>query len=199
MGSIVIGIDPSSKKLAVVWSVDDGPLHGFTHSSKQADLNDRCAEFYRITRSFYRGVSMQHQDHEIHVFLEAPVLGRGGARSTIVQAKVNGAIVAGCLVAGAVKVHDVNNQSWKKKVVGKGNAGKPDIKKWVAQYWRQLYVIANNGKDQDLIDAGCIMRYGQDIVGVLERLRRHRAAEAQQRRPRKRLIPKNNTRRALHR
>ena len=178
MGTVVLGIDPSSRKFAAVWSVNDGPPKAHTYVSKDDDLNVRCLEMYRISRKLYRFLASQYPMDDIYVFMEDPVLGRGGARSTIVQAKVNGAIAAGLLNAGALKVTQVNNSAWKKRVVGKGNAGKPEIKAWAKQYWRQLFVLANNGKDQDLIDAGCIMRHGQHVVGLLERLRRQRATEA---------------------
>lgn len=179
MRTVVIGIDPSSQKVAVIYTVDDGPPHAWVSKTKLQDINERCAYFYRRVRAFCRGIAADYPDAEVHVFLEDPVLGRGGARSTIVQSKVNGAIAAAVLNSGVTKkVHQVNNQQWKKRVVGSGNAGKPQIKAWAAQYWKKLHIVADNGKDQDLIDAGGINRHGAAIVGLLERLRKHRLAEA---------------------
>jgi Holliday junction resolvasome RuvABC endonuclease subunit len=107
------------------------------------------------------------------VYLEEPVIGRN-ARSTIVQAQVGGAVMAAACRANVFYFELVNNSHWKKGVVGKGNAGKPEIAAWLEEKWPNAYNLAQ--KDQDLIDASCINRYGvqrQKIMqAVLSRSRR---------------------------
>lgn len=173
---IVVGVDPSSKKLAFVTTVEDGPPEAFTHVMKQKDLYARAAEAYEVTYQW----ALELFDNadplmEIHVFIEEPVVGRGGVYSTLAQSKVHGAIAAAFVNSGVCdSVRGTNNSTAKKKVVGKGNASKPEIKAWAKQYWKQLYIVADDGKDQDVIDAGMHNRYGVAVLGVMERLRRHR-------------------------
>lgn len=44
----------------------------------------------------------------------------------------------------------VDNRSWKKQILGKGNAGKPDIKKYAVDKWGDIF------PEQDYADAACI-------------------------------------------
>ena len=179
---ICIGIDPSSKKVACILTVDDGPPVAWTVSMKSEDYVVRCAEAFGSVLNWIEDVAQKHRGHSIHAFIEDPVVGRGGAYSTIVQSKVHGAIVAALAVSGkCASIKSVNNSHWKKKIVGKGNAGKPEIKAWAKQFWRQLFSVANGGKDQDLIDAGGINRYGHGVIEVMRRLERHRRGEIRKR------------------
>ena len=46
--------------------------------------------------------------------------------------------------------YPVDNRSWKKQILGKGNAGKPDIKKYAVDKWGDVF------PEQDYADAACI-------------------------------------------
>jgi len=107
-------------------------------------------------------------DNEVYVYQEAPIMGVGGPRATIVQAQVGGA-----LMAAAVRLNApfflVNNQSWKKRVCGKGNIPKDQVAVRMAEVWPTL--IEHAGKDQDLIDAGAVNMFGWHAIDLKARLR----------------------------
>ena len=46
--------------------------------------------------------------------------------------------------------YPVDNRSWKKQILGKGNAGKPDIKNFAVEKWGDIF------PEQDYADAACI-------------------------------------------
>ena len=46
--------------------------------------------------------------------------------------------------------YPVDNRRWKKQILGKGNAGKPDIKKYAVDKWGDIF------PEQDYADAACI-------------------------------------------
>lgn len=50
----------------------------------------------------------------------------------------------------------VPNKTWKKEIIGNGNASKDDIRKWVVDHYKK---VGNDGP-QDLYDAICIALYG---------------------------------------
>jgi hypothetical protein len=155
----VIGIDPSSKKVAICTTFTSKP------EFKIIDLPEGV---YPATGAAFREVFafLGEEDcgEEIFIYLEAPVVGRN-AYSTIVQAQVGGAVMAAAQNRGA-KLFMVNVNSWKKQVVGKGNATKPEVAEWLEKYWPDAYNLANG--DQDLIDAAAINRYGYKHVRLAQ-------------------------------
>lgn len=165
MGTVVIGLDPSSKKIALSISVDGGPPLLRHRILAAGNVPHACLQSFRYVRDVVR--EYRAQGHRVFIFIEEPVVGRGGVRSTLSQTKTHGAMLAGAQSGGAF-VSSVNNQSWKKRVVGSGNAGKPQIKQWVAENWP--YLLQEAKGDQDLIDAGCIMKYGLDVVKTRDRI-----------------------------
>lgn len=103
-------------------------------------------------------------------FVEDPALGVS-AKSTIEQAMVSGVVQAMFGTRG-FRHEMVNNNTWKKAVVGKGNAKKPEIAAFVEETmpeWAALvHEVEPRSKErrQDLFDAICILQYG-----ITERLR----------------------------
>lgn len=170
----IFGLDPSSKKIALAVSVNGNAPILYARMLPN-DNALACLHAYRFVRKMVgkyvkRGV-------EVYLFIEEPVVGRGGARSTIVQSLVQGGMLAGAASAGA-EIHKVNNSSWKKKVVGNGNAGKPQIKEWVRTHWPHLYDLADG--DQDCLDAGCILKFGMTVIETKDKIERLRLAEAEE-------------------
>lgn len=163
--SLVIGIDPSSRKLAAVVSVigDEDNVITITKPLPQ-DKPIACLLAFEWARTLVE----EHQHRgDVYAFIESPVLGRGGPGSTIPQAQINGALIAGLQMAGA-NVTPVNNSRVKKEVVGRGNANKDDIRQWVHDYWNDLYVKIE--KDQDLCDSAMIYQYGSQVVNLRDKI-----------------------------
>lgn len=178
----VLGVDPSSQKIAVVESSaksrDKPTLHA-THFELEAHEEKVNEAFDFAFDLFY---SVRERDGvPPRVFIEAPIQGVGGPGATVPQAFVTGAIMAAAGQAG-VPIKLVNNQTWKKKGLGKGNINKDQVRALIKELWPTLYnmvPIMDKGEfkglpDQDLIDAGGINRYGWDYVEMIERIKRRR-------------------------
>jgi Holliday junction resolvasome RuvABC endonuclease subunit len=111
------------------------------------------------------GVSQSQQWD--YAFIEEPLVGRG-VKASMEISQTAGAIMAS-LAAIGTHIELINVQTWKMQIVGKGNAGKGDIR---------LYLDENHPKyaasceSQDEYDAACIGLFG------VETIRRARAITA---------------------
>jgi Holliday junction resolvasome RuvABC endonuclease subunit len=161
----IIGIDPSSKKLALCITGTE---------VLQTDVIRLPAGVYSATGTAYREVFyyLESLNGAAVVYMEAPLVGRNVA-STIVQAQVGGAVIAAARNS-ATELVLVNVGSWKKQVVGKGNALKEDAAAWLEKNWPEAYHLAQG--DQDLVDAACINRYGVMMTELSSRRLRVRKA-----------------------
>jgi Holliday junction resolvasome RuvABC endonuclease subunit len=170
MSDVVIGVDPSSRKLAAVVSIigqeiDAQPV---TRALPQ-DKPVACLTAYEWMKTLVT----EHLDSgPVYVYIELPVFGRGGPGSTIPQAQVNGALQAGAQQAGAIVI-SVNNSHVKKATVGKGNASKDEITQWVSVVWPELHERIEN--DQDLHDSAMIYVYGRSDVLRRNKIAKNRA------------------------
>lgn len=161
-----MGVDPSSRKLAIVYSyMGDEKNVKFQTKKLPQNKPESCS----IAHEWIKGIieSLPIETEKVYVFVELPVMGRGGIGSTLPQAQVNGAFLAGAYMAGATVI-PVNNMTVKKQVVGKGNASKDDVKEWLRQSWLKHYEKV--GTDQDLCDASMIYVYGVKKVKLRVRI-----------------------------
>lgn len=165
---IVVGIDPSSHKMAAVITRQDNLL-GFESVRLPEDKGLACKRAYEWVGFLieeYAGVD------PIHVYMEAPIMGVGGPGSTIPQAQVGGAVMAAWNMQD-ISVSLINNQSWKRQICGKGNIRKDQVAGAMMTVWPEL--VHSVGGDQDLIDAGAINMYGRRAVRLRAKVARHRA------------------------
>lgn len=175
---VVIGIDPSSKKLAFVITKGGKQPRVVTRTLPDSPLDIKADWAERHARRI--AAPYVKDGYRVVAFVEDPVVGRGGAHATIVQATVRGGILVGLRRAGVEKIHGVNNQRWKKAVVGNGGVGKPQIKKYVHDTWPTVYKMAtgpNGGVDEDVCDAACINLHGQKVLKMEDRINKHREEE----------------------
>lgn len=171
--NVVIGCDPSSRKLATVYGIA-GHEHAIRFTTKKlppADKPEACLIAYNWMCEL---AESQHQYGKVYAAIELPVFGRGGPGSTIPQAQINGALLAGARAAGA-EVLMVNNAHAKKVIVGRGNASKVEIKRWVEDEWPELFEAIDG--DQDLCDSAMIYQLGVQVVGLRGRVARRLASD----------------------
>lgn len=168
----VIGIDPSSKKLAFCITYPGSEKYPELHAKRLPE-----GILQATGAAFEEALLLFRNFPDAAVYMEEPVVGGGGVRSTIVQAQAGGAVMAAADRAGVPHFELVNNSHWKKEVLGKGNAKKPDIAEWLEKNWPEAYTFAE--KDQDLIDASCINRYGVQRQKLIRAVmsRRNRATQ----------------------
>jgi Holliday junction resolvasome RuvABC endonuclease subunit len=161
---MILGIDPSSRKLACfVLEPERSWTKCLTVPTK---LKDRPEVLGRLDEQLDELFS--EVDFEA-VFVEQPLVGRGGAHATIVQAQVQGLVLARANLAGTPGVYTVNVKSWKKRVVGNGNSDKAAVTAWLEEAHPVLAAMA--GGDQDLVDAACIALYGREVMERAAKLR----------------------------
>lgn len=148
---MIIGIDPATTKLAVV--LFDGMEYFWEEVKFKGPYSPETAlAASKWTRKFFR----KYVDPKrATAFLEAPVVARGAVQGTIKQSMVSGAIQAAVLGYG-VPVYLVPISSWKKTVVKKGNASKPEVKKHMVAHWPFL-----KGESQDVVDAMGVLQHGK--------------------------------------
>lgn len=94
-------------------------------------------------------------------FIEEPVVaGVRNLRTTIQIAQISGLVMAIVDEAFLVPV-----STWKKEVVGKGNASKAEVAAWLESNDSRLYAKVKD--NQDHIDATCIRLYGEHQAAKL--------------------------------
>ena len=157
-----IGIDPSSKGLHIVVGHDDiAPEFWVRHEIKFGIGGpyspERAQAAYEKFDEYLQQCvdTMPDASRELNVWIEAPVVGRGGVKTAMVQAYVSGALQAVALKYGSVRL--VNVSTWKKNVIGSGSADKDKVKR----HMRFDFGIPAD-LDQDFYDATAICIYGSD-------------------------------------
>jgi Holliday junction resolvasome RuvABC endonuclease subunit len=160
----VIGIDPSSVKVAAVISSQAKSNFSVVTKKLGRDHTLGAGIAYTFLQDLIRGI-----DDEVLIYQEAPIMGIGGAQPTIFQAQIGGALMAASANEG-VPLKLVNNQSWKKRVCGRGNINKEEVVERMTTVWPELVEYA--GKDQDVIDAGAVNLYGWHVLTLRDRVRR---------------------------
>lgn len=166
MQDIVVGADVSAARIAYVAARADGELIASTkYVLGPKSGPDVCWLAYKRTRQFIKKVGQG--DIRVHAFIEDALVGRGGIKSTKVQAFTNGAVQAAFHGSGA-GVQLVNVKTWRKAVVGNGNAPKSDTGPALYTAWADAHEAADG--DEDLLDAAAICLYGIGILRIGERL-----------------------------
>ena len=104
------------------------------------------SRFPEIIKEFSKELSKINQVEfasiEAAIFIQNP-------KTTIAIANVVGAVWA-FLLEQAITTSIIDNRSWKKVIIGKGNSSKDDIKKFAEEKWGDKF------PEQDYADAACI-------------------------------------------
>lgn len=147
-------MDPASGKLAVVVDHDDGRVSAHTWKAQGPKWTPEH------THSAHEWITTMLAHDPGVMWVESPLVGKAGVRSTIVQAFTSGAAQAALLHLGW-EVRLVNVSTWKKRVTGSGKASKDDVGNTVESKWAKGWAAAS--RDADLIDAAAICLYGREI------------------------------------
>lgn len=158
---VFIGIDPASTKIAFTALYRDTYMVE-VHKRLGKSGGQSCASAWHLTKQFLESVRVAYPDTKIVATIESAVVGRGGIRTTMVQCYTAGAIM-GALYDEGIVTQIANVSSWKKRVVGRGNATKEDVSKWLRLRRSDLFATASG--DQDLVDSACIAIYGKQVYG----------------------------------
>jgi len=163
---IFIGVDPSTFHVAIVARSSGGKL---LHCRKE---HMRTAKEPFVPQTIANAADMlyttlaeiaEQRDDPLSVYIEQPLVGRGGVRTTVNMSMVVGSLVTAARWGGAT-THVVNVQTWKASVVRRqfANATKGEVADAIKALWPEAYEAA--GGDQDLIDASSISFYGSTVT-----------------------------------
>lgn len=160
-GTSVVGVDPASRRVACFSVTSEGAFESLLEWSapKSLSADSRSLVLHEAEKrleGFFSRVP-----NGFYLFVESPLVGRGGARSTIVQSQMQGVILATGQRLGAIGVYEVNVQTWKKVCVGSGRADKGEVADWLSKAHPELSRLATS---QDLVDAAAIATYGREVV-----------------------------------
>ena len=148
---IPVGIDPSTKRLAMVAGEPGGRYHAdlaTLNTGKDIYGPDVAGRAYEATYRFLKSLDGPE------VYLEAPAALKVGIQSTLLQGYVSGAIQAAAANL-EVRLHLIAPAHWKAQVIGHGNATKDGVRAWITTAWPEAAV-----QSQDLIDAAALAVYG---------------------------------------
>lgn len=122
------------------------------HKSAIIDKDEnRPYELWQLGEAFFSAI----EDPEDRVYIEEPPL--AGSRNLRVFLHLSQS--SGVLASyGTDYTNFVEVSKWKKHVVGRGNATKPDVAKWLEKNHKNLFDQC--GGDQNFVDATCIALYG---------------------------------------
>ena len=160
---LVVGCDPSSKKLAFVamYALD----HVYVRTYQLRKQNSRytpqacCAAKYAC-EALVDELARCGNPVTRQLYVEAPYTGVSPL-STNVQAFVSGVIQA-CFVHAGYDVQLVPPSTWKHEVCGSGAATKEQVRATIRSRWANVYDLA--GGDQDVLDAAALALYGDAVV-----------------------------------
>ena len=150
MNKVYIGFDCSSKAIHGVLLGEDGNL--LDQESWASKEKTYHARFLEIVTNFYRSTSriktILTESKQAFAAVEAAIFIQN-PHTTLAIASVVGCVDFICHLSGLQPVL-VDNRKWKKEILGKGNAKKPDIMKFAQEKWGDVFV------EQDFADAACI-------------------------------------------
>jgi Holliday junction resolvasome RuvABC endonuclease subunit len=148
---VILGIDLNSRSVAISYLHADGRFHGF--QSFTTKYKDRA----QILGALHDWMRYQVTSGDV-VYVESPVLaGVRNIQSTIKVAAAYGSVLAAVDLRHAECV-EVPVSSWKLATVGRGNASKDDVSKWLHAQHPDVHTECSG--DQNLMDAHCIALYG---------------------------------------
>ena len=153
MDRIAAGIDYGTARIAIA-----APTIGYFYEVVLRP-GDNLGALDILAETTWNAVVHTHAEV---VAVEAPIQGmHRNVRVGISMAMVAGAITVAARQAGA-RALLVEPSTWKKAVVGVGNANKEQVAQWLQSQHRDLHQQATS---QDLVDATCLALYAQQELG----------------------------------
>lgn len=150
---MIWGVDLGVRSLHAFGLVEDGS--GFAVSVFADKMETRSRELKALSKKFY-----DIFDRDDVIFVEEPPL--AGSRNVRTFAALH-QVFSVALTQGP-NVYSTEVATWKKEVVGAGNAKKEDVARWLETRHPSYSSLCG---DQNLIDAACIALYGRAVLGRL--------------------------------
>jgi Holliday junction resolvasome RuvABC endonuclease subunit len=148
-----VGIDTSTKSVCIALldkSQGKVSFEWYWHGLNGDNLFDKMSDAYQATYNWVKDNTCKFED--IEVGIEEPIYIQNGT-THMALCCIYGSVVNAFMDSGIIP-YPVNISTWKKKVVGKGNAKKPEVKERMVQ----LLSLPDN-LEQDVYDALAVAAY----------------------------------------
>ena len=144
---MILGVDCSSKGIHAVLLTEKGKLKSqFKIQSKNNIFSERLVEIFDKFQTEISKINIRKTAIEKAIYIQ-------NAKATIQIASVVTAIQLSCHKQN-ISCELVDNKTWKKHILGKGNSSKQDIMEYAISKWGNIFT------EQDYADAACIALYG---------------------------------------
>lgn len=160
-----MGIDLGIRKIALSAWRDDKLVSAEAWISPSSHRANQLSDVAMYAMGF--GVMWEPD----HIFIEDTLVGNN-VKYSLQLTEAKGAVLA--TLAPLMRLTElqgiftVNNKTWKKEVLGNGNAGKDEVRRYLDDRDSAYSVLCGN--DQDRYDAACIGLYGYIIATRAESL-----------------------------
>lgn len=176
MPDMIVGMDISATKLAwVVRAHDDTALvaYGSWASKHKFAPQHTLREMRDVLADAFAPVDLENAT----VWIEAPIVGRGGYGTTLKQSIVTGMVVTFMdeMSHGTAHIGLVPPQTWRKGVHGNGRAKKPETRAQLETMWPEAWEMIEVHDDDDLSDASSVCLYALQRSDVTAALRKELA------------------------
>lgn len=152
MDNYFLGLDCSSRAVHGVVINQEGELQ--TTEKWESNYPTFDERFPRFLRNFYVDLGIIKETFpNIRVAIEAPIFIQNPKTTMQIAAVVY--IARFICYLWDIECVPIQNKSWKKYVLDKGNASKQDIFVFANIFWREAF------KEQDHADAACIALWGR--------------------------------------
>ncbi len=143
-----MGIDCSSKGVHAVLIDDGGRLvNRFKINVTNVNFTERITEIFDKFQTEISKIKVRKSAIEKAIYIQ-------NAKATIQIASVVTAIQLACHKQ-KISCYLVDNKTWKKDIIGKGNSSKQDIMQYAVDKWGDVFT------EQDYADAACIALHAQ--------------------------------------
>ena len=144
-----VGFDCSSKAIhGVVMDENSNIIAQHKWASKEKTFEKRFPEFATNFCKDLSKIILNPKREKVEVAIEQAVFIQN-PRTTVEIANVIGCVRTACYLQD-FNVKVVDNTKWKKEILGKGNAKKPEIMAYAKEKWGDIF------PEQDFADAACI-------------------------------------------
>lgn len=149
-----VGIDATSRKIAVArLDSSGGLLHLSSYEVSRRSEEKELGRMHMLLEEYERVQAEWRCAWADRVAIEAPIIGRSGAGQTALGIAMAIGAIAALTMRTAATTELVAVSSWKKVVVGKGNAKKEEVDEWLRA---SRPTIREECRNQDEIDAVCL-------------------------------------------
>jgi len=143
-----MGIDCSSKGVHAILIDDGGRLVSrFKINVTNVNFTERITEIFDKFQTEISKIKVRKSAIEKAIYIQ-------NAKATIQIASVVTAIQLACHKQ-KISCYLVDNKTWKKDIIGKGNSSKQDIMQYAVDKWGDVFT------EQDYADAACIALHAQ--------------------------------------